>query len=231
MLQLQHSEEFAKNWWLAVTNHSYSSGKKKKPKPKLFGSDIFGWGGGLPREWVGAKKFGMSLETRQIKLFLAGYPRILPGYPGGARKVWENKVCVQFSSPNIRAQYDWTTGVLDNGTEWRKFRAVPRRYPLRSLVCTLFSKGGSRGAFGLRGAGGDHFHCAILFKIITRIKLLLSNYLGRYSYSFRARKEFISVTVTVLWVWRDYFSTVTVRYSYIKNGPWNYFLKITVTAT
>ena len=40
----------------------------------------------------------------------------------------------------------------------------------------------------------------ILFKIITRIKLLFSNYLGRYSYSFRARQELISVTVTVLWV-------------------------------
>ena len=32
------------------------------------------------------------------------------------------------------AQYDWTTGVPDNGNEWRKFRAVPRSYPLRSLV-------------------------------------------------------------------------------------------------
>ena len=30
--------------------------------------------------------------------FLAGYPGILAGYPGGARKVWPNKkkVCVQF---------------------------------------------------------------------------------------------------------------------------------------
>ena len=52
-------------------------------------------------------------------------------------------------------------GVLDNGNEWRKFRAVPRPYPLRSLVCTLFNKGGSRGAFRLPGAGGDHFHCAV----------------------------------------------------------------------
>ena len=58
----------------------------------------------------------------------------------------------------IHAQYDWTTGVLDNGNEWRKFHAAPRLYPLRSLVCTLFNKGGSRGAFRLPGAGGDHFH-------------------------------------------------------------------------
>ena len=32
-----------------------------------------------------------------------------------------------------------------------------------------------------------------MFKIITRIKLLFSNYLGRYSYSFRARQELISL--------------------------------------
>ena len=56
----------------------------------------------------------------------------------------------------------------------------------------------------------------ILFKIITRIKLLFSNYLGRYSHSFRAWQELISVTVTVLWVSREYVFTVTVRYSYIK---------------
>ena len=61
-----------------------SSGKKKEPKPKLFGPDVSGWGGGLPRERVGSKKFGMSFETQGN---LAGYPGILPGYPGGARKV------------------------------------------------------------------------------------------------------------------------------------------------
>ena len=35
---------------------------------------------------------------------------------------------------SVHAQCDWTTGVLDNGNEWRKFRAVPRSYPLRPLV-------------------------------------------------------------------------------------------------
>ena len=40
----------------------------------------------------------------------------------------------------------------------------------------------------------------ILFKIITRMKLLFSNYLGRYSYSFRARQELSSVTVTCSFV-------------------------------
>ena len=34
----------------------------------------------------------------------------------------------------IHAQYDWTTRVPDNGNAWRKLRAVPRLFPLRSLV-------------------------------------------------------------------------------------------------
>ena len=35
---------------------------------------------------------------------------------------------------STHAHKDWTTGVPDNGNEWRKFCAVPRSYPLRSLV-------------------------------------------------------------------------------------------------
>ena len=66
---------------------AFFSGTKKEPKPKLLSPDIFRWGGGLPREGVGAKKFGMSLETQGNQTFLPGYPGILPGHPGGARKV------------------------------------------------------------------------------------------------------------------------------------------------
>ena len=47
----------------------------------------------------------------------------------------------RFSDPSFHAQNDWTTGVLDNGNEWRKFRAVPRSYSLRSLVLYFVSKG------------------------------------------------------------------------------------------
>ena len=61
----------------------------------------------------------------------------------------------------FHSQYDWTTGVPDDGNEWRKFRALPRSHPLRSLVCTLFKKGGNRRAFRLPGVGGDHFHCKV----------------------------------------------------------------------
>ena len=58
------------------------SGKKKEPKPKLFGPDILGWGGGLSREGVGAEKFGMSLETRETKFFW----RDIPGFCRESRR-------------------------------------------------------------------------------------------------------------------------------------------------
>ena len=60
------------------------SGTKKEPKPKLLSPDIFWWGGCLPREGVGAKKFGMSLETQGIKLFwrdIPGFCRDIPEAP------------------------------------------------------------------------------------------------------------------------------------------------------
>ena len=84
------------------------------------------------------------------------------------------------------AQYDWTTGAPDNGKEWRKFRAVPRLYPLRSLVfCRLFSRGGNRRAFRLRGAGGDHLHCTVEPSpghIRRRKKTLKSSFMARVFY-------------------------------------------------
>ena len=60
------------------------SGTKKEHKPKLLSPDIFWWGEGLPRDGVGAKKFGMSLETQGIKLFwqdIPGFCRDIPEAP------------------------------------------------------------------------------------------------------------------------------------------------------
>ena len=44
-------------------------------------------------------------------------------------------------TPKIEAQYDWTTGVPDNGNEWMKVRVVPGLHPLRSLVLHFCLKG------------------------------------------------------------------------------------------
>ena len=48
---------------------------------------IFQWGRGLPHEGVGAKKFGMSLETQGHQTFWPDISGFLAGYPGGPRKV------------------------------------------------------------------------------------------------------------------------------------------------
>ena len=71
-----------------IRNQRRYSGKKKEPKPKLFGLDIFGWGGGLPHEGVGAKKFGMSFEPRETKI--AGRDR-------GRSKSQRKQISVHFS--------------------------------------------------------------------------------------------------------------------------------------
>ena len=80
------------------TASALSSGAKKEPKPKLLSPDLFWWGGGLPREGVGAKKFGMSLETQGIKLFwrdIRDFAGISQRRPKSLRK----NVSVQFLAP------------------------------------------------------------------------------------------------------------------------------------
>ena len=77
------------------------SGTKKEHKPKLLSPDMFRWGRGLPRERVGAKKFGMPLETREIKLFgrdIPGFCRDISELP---EKFEKKNVCVQFLAPKF----------------------------------------------------------------------------------------------------------------------------------
>ena len=83
---------FKRMWF---SNELQVSGTKKEPKPKLLSPDIFQWGRGLPHEGVGAKKFGMPLETREIKLFWWDIPGFC--WDMGARKVENKKVWVRFS--------------------------------------------------------------------------------------------------------------------------------------
>ena len=83
-----------------ILKSSCSSGKKKEPKPKLLGPDIFGWGGGLLREGVGAKMFGMSFETQENQTFwrdIPGFCRDIPGVP----EKFEKKRFVFISRPLV----------------------------------------------------------------------------------------------------------------------------------
>ena len=54
--------------------------KRAQTQTSGFGYPLVG--AGLPREGVGAKKFGMSLETQE-NIFFVGCPRNLPGYHPG----------------------------------------------------------------------------------------------------------------------------------------------------
>ena len=74
------------------------SGRKKEPKPKLFGPDFFQWGRGLPRERVGAKKFDTSLETREIKLLGRDIPGFCRDIPGAPEKFEKKKFVFNFRS-------------------------------------------------------------------------------------------------------------------------------------
>ena len=74
------------------------SGKKTEPKPKLFGPDIFGWGGGLPREGVGARKFSISFETERNQTFWRDIPGLLAGYPGAPEKFEKKEFVFNFRS-------------------------------------------------------------------------------------------------------------------------------------
>ena len=60
-------------------------GRKRNPNLNFFGPDIFGWGGVLPREGVGAKKFGMSFETQENHTFWRDVP--------GLCRAWISRGC------------------------------------------------------------------------------------------------------------------------------------------
>ena len=61
--------------------------QEKEPKPKLSGPDIFEWGGGPPREGVGAKKFVRYVLRSPVRPNIwAGYTGIFAGISQGRMK-------------------------------------------------------------------------------------------------------------------------------------------------
>ena len=91
----------------ALGYREFTLGRKKEPKPKLFGPDIFQWGRGLPREGVGAKKFDTSLETREIKLFgrdIPGFCRDIP--PKCPKSLRKKSLCSISVSYHTRGSQD-----------------------------------------------------------------------------------------------------------------------------
>ena len=94
------------------------SGTGKEPKPKLLSPDIFRWGRGLPREGVGAKKFDMSLETREIKLFWRDIPGFCWDIPAAPEKFEKKRARVQFLAPNFDGEFKSHLMVKSKATSW-----------------------------------------------------------------------------------------------------------------
>ena len=89
------------------------SGTQNEPKPKLVSPYIFRWGRGLPHEGVGGQKVRYAPRNQGNQTFLAGYPGILPGYPGGAREVWEKSlgsIFVPYFKTTVLGPLDWKSG-------------------------------------------------------------------------------------------------------------------------
>ena len=51
----------------------------------------------------------------------------------------------------IRGLYDWTTGAPHDGNEWKKYRAVPRAHPSRTLLYAYLTRSGSKGLLAFQG--------------------------------------------------------------------------------
>ena len=103
--------------------------QKKEPKPKPFGPDIFQTGGrGLARERVGAKKFDMSLKTREVKLFGRGIPGLCRDIPGVPEKFETERFVFNFRSlvPGPKARL--RQGTFEKPRLMPDVALIPRNY-------------------------------------------------------------------------------------------------------
>ena len=87
---------------------SIAEARRRSMNPNFWVRIILWWGGGLPREGVGAKEFGMCLETKGKETFW----RDILELP----EKFEKKVCVQFlaTNCNFRGPYKWCHHNLRN---------------------------------------------------------------------------------------------------------------------
>ena len=76
----------------------HSSGTKKEHKPKLLSPDVFGGVRVFHVNGVGAKKFGMSLETRETKLFWRDIPGLCRDIPEVPEKFEKKRFVFNFRS-------------------------------------------------------------------------------------------------------------------------------------
>ena len=70
---------------------------------------------------------------------------------------WKVAVLIPFPKTDMTGWPGYRTMEMIGGSS----ASYLARTPCVPLCCTLFTRGGSRRAFRLPGAGGDHFHCTV----------------------------------------------------------------------
>ena len=101
------SDTAISHWWIWLMRRIQV--RKKNPNLNFWVRYfLVGWGSSTWRG--GGQKVQYVPRNPGNQTFLAGYPGILPGYPGSARKVWEKNVWVQFLSPKNEFEGRWLRG-------------------------------------------------------------------------------------------------------------------------
>ena len=79
--------------------------EEKGTQTQTFWSDIFGWGRGLLREGVGAKKFGISFETQEIQTFWWDIPKFCWDVPEVPEKFEKKRFVFKKAPIQIKAHF------------------------------------------------------------------------------------------------------------------------------
>ena len=80
--------------WSAKTFSFFREEKRTQTQTLGSGYPQVGWGFSMWRD--GGRKVRYVPRNQGNQTLLAGFPGILPGYPGGARKAWEKSLCSIF---------------------------------------------------------------------------------------------------------------------------------------
>ena len=132
------------------------SGTRKEPKPQLLSLDIFRWAGGLPRKRVGAKKFGMSLETKETKLFWRDISEFCQDIPGAPEEFEKKCLCLIFGPEKRGRKTSRMTPLPKRGLDPSLVRYVFHPSQV-SVLCFFLYKNPRQGRTEALLEGSRHF--------------------------------------------------------------------------
>ena len=113
---------------------------EKRAQTQTLGPDIFRWGRGLPHEGVGAKKLGMSLKTRETKLFGRDIPGFCWDIPAAPEK-FEKKRFVFNSRPlHKTSTKEFCDTITTSIVRYEKYRCWVSKLAISSAIRQIASE-------------------------------------------------------------------------------------------